>query len=275
MPIETPREAPRLHAGFWRRLSAALLDLIVAYLIAIPLLVLAAGFVGPETAQRFLFPAIVLYVLLYLWAGARRATPGKSVFRIVVSTREGGKPSMLQALGRSVVLVATLGLGLVLAAFTPRKQALHDLAAGTLVVRRGATPEEIRDGGGTMRLGPAIALPIVAVLVLPVAGVMFMGNIRNEYTQRARLADVVSAVKPLQRRVEEARASGTALPVGAARIETRNAISARFAENGVIVVDVADRIAPGGRLSYAHDGTRWTCRARDIPPGYLPRDCRD
>jgi uncharacterized RDD family membrane protein YckC len=276
MPLESPREAPPLHAGFWRRVSAGLVDAIVAYLVAIPLLVVTAVVASVATAERFFIPAIALYVLLCVWAGAlMHATPGQRAFGIALRTTEGRFASPLQALVRTLVLVSTLGLGLLAAAVTPRKQGLHDLAAGTLVVRRTATAEEVREGSGTMRIGPAVALVIVAVLALPFAAAVFTEKIRDNYVQRARLSEIGAAVKPLQRQVDAARAAGAALPGGPAAIDARFAKSARFGDEGAIVVEVADRIAPGGRVSFTRDGAQWKCEAHGIPAGYLPRDCRD
>ena len=279
MAADSPRDPPRLHAGFWRRLSAAGVDLVVAYLVSIPLLILAAGFTTPSTAERFLLPAVALYLVAFFGLGSRGATPGKHAFGIVVRAQGGSPVTLPKALLRAVVLVATLGLGLLLAAFTPRKQGLHDLAARTVVVRRGATPQEVREGGGTMRIGPAVALVILVVLSLPFASVFFMGKIREDYVQRARLHEIVIAVKPLQDQVASARASGAAVPAGPVALDARHAKSARIAQDGAILVEVVDRIAPGGRLAFTHEvtpaGAKWSCRAQGIPVSYLGRECPD
>lgn len=279
MPADSPRDPPRLHAGFWRRLSAAAVDVVVAYLLSIPLMILAAGFITAATAERLLLPAAALYLVLFFSLGSRGATPGKHAFGIVVRAADGSPVPPLKALLRSVVLVATLGLGLVLAAFTPRKQALHDLAAGTVVVRRGATPDEVREGGGTMRITFAVGFIILVVCALPFASVFFLSKIREDYAQRARLHEVVVAVKPLQEQIDAARAKGAAPPAGPAAIEGRHAKSARISPDGAIVVEVVDRIASGGRLTFTPEatpaGVKWNCRAQGIPVSSLGRDCHE
>ena len=50
-----------------------------------------------------------------------------------------------QALGRSLAKILsalTLFIGYIMAAFTKRKQALHDKIASTLVVKRGSAPAD-------------------------------------------------------------------------------------------------------------------------------------
>ena len=64
----------------------------------------------------------------------------------------------------------TLGIGYALAGATARRQALHDLVAGTLVVRADARPEEVVAGGGPM---PITVRVNVAVIGLPIASFLF------------------------------------------------------------------------------------------------------
>jgi len=277
LPADSARDSLRVHAGFWRRLSAAGVDFVVAYLVAIPLMLVAAGLSHTPPPEAVLFAAIALYLVLFFALGSRGATPGKHAFGIVVRSRDGGRTAFPQALIRAIVLVATCGLGLPLAAFTPRTQGLHDLAAGTLVVRRSATPEEIRDGSGTMKMGLAVAVVLIVVCALPFASVFFMGKIRENYVQRARLHEIVVAVKPLQDQVASARGSGAAPPSGVAKVDATSAKSARVAPDGAIVVEVADRISPGGRLAFTPEptpaGLKWSCRAKGIPVSYLGPEC--
>jgi uncharacterized RDD family membrane protein YckC len=69
-----------------------------------------------------------------------QATPGKRVMSIYVTDMNGQRLSFLHATGRFFAKIITglipLGIGYIMAGFTERKQALHDMIAGTLVVRR-------------------------------------------------------------------------------------------------------------------------------------------
>ena len=71
-------------------------------------------------------------------SSARQATLGKMAFGIVVTDVHARRISFARATGRffgKVLSNLTFCIGYLLAAFTDRKQALHDLIAGTLVVR--------------------------------------------------------------------------------------------------------------------------------------------
>lgn len=72
-------------------------------------------------------------------ASSFRATPGKRLLRMEVVSLEGGRISHLRALLRFVIkaflFIPVLYIGLLMVAFTQRKQGLHDMIAGTLVLR--------------------------------------------------------------------------------------------------------------------------------------------
>jgi uncharacterized RDD family membrane protein YckC len=69
---------------------------------------------------------------------SRQATIGKSLLGMKVSTVDGKPISVLQSLARLLIkdtFSFVLMIGYFMAAFTERKQALHDYVAGTLVVK--------------------------------------------------------------------------------------------------------------------------------------------
>lgn len=106
------------------------------------------------TATTYATGVVVAVAALYFIgfeASSRQATPGKQWLGLRVCTLDGQRPS----LGRTVLrFVAgslswlSLNLGHALAAWTPRKQALHDLIAGTLVVVETQTTSSATSGGG-------------------------------------------------------------------------------------------------------------------------------
>ena len=76
---------------------------------------------------------------------ASEATPGKLAVGICVTDLEGQRISFPRALGRTLgklLSVLFFGLGFLMAGWTARKQALHDLLAGTLVVQRARVASE-------------------------------------------------------------------------------------------------------------------------------------
>ncbi len=87
----------------------------------------------------------MLYFVLFE-ASSFRATPGKRLFRLEVVSLKGERISHLRALLRFVIKAflsfPLLYVGVLMVAFTQRKQGLHDMIAGTLVLRH-AKPAQI------------------------------------------------------------------------------------------------------------------------------------
>jgi hypothetical protein len=92
-------------------------------------------------------------------ASKLQATFGKALLGLRVTGYQGNRISFLRSLGRELAKIlssAVLMVGYIMAAFTARKQALHDLVASTYVVREGKA-----------RIVPALAT-MVAAFVLPI-----------------------------------------------------------------------------------------------------------
>jgi uncharacterized RDD family membrane protein YckC len=105
----------------------------------------AAGGIVSGLASYFIaVPIAFLAYLLYfvkLESGPQQATIGKLILGIkLVDAQTGQRISGGQSLGRFFVKHLFSGwffsIGFLMALFTDKKQALHDLAAGTLVVRK-------------------------------------------------------------------------------------------------------------------------------------------
>jgi len=68
-----------------------------------------------------------------------QATLGKMALGICVTDKYGNRISFGRATGRhfaKIISSLTLGIGYLAAAFTEKKQALHDIIAGCLVLKR-------------------------------------------------------------------------------------------------------------------------------------------
>jgi uncharacterized RDD family membrane protein YckC len=144
-----PRKALRYgYAGFWKRLFAFVIDHLVLMGLSFGV-GLALGFVlaltlGPnlDVNQLALIGNGVGLVLFWLYftvqeSSESQATVGKRALHIKVTDEFGQRISFARANGRffgKFLSGALLGLGYLMAAFTERKQALHDLLAHTLVV---------------------------------------------------------------------------------------------------------------------------------------------
>ncbi len=132
---------PPAFAGIWRRLAALLIDwLLLASVQGV--LAMLIVLVSPDTvnlSRLFWVGAAIAWAYFSLFESSpAQATLGKVALGIKVTDAGGGAISFRRASVRywcKLLSTLTLGVGWLLAAFTPRRQALHDLLAGTLVVR--------------------------------------------------------------------------------------------------------------------------------------------
>lgn len=138
------------HAGFWLRVLAGLVDsMILAIGLAVVALVVGStmGVVYADQASPEVpfYETLGLIGLVGTWSyfvlmesSARKATLGKLVLGLRVINAHGDRLSISQAVARflgKVLGVLTLGSGFALSGLTRDKQGLHDLLAGTFVVR--------------------------------------------------------------------------------------------------------------------------------------------
>ena len=140
-----------MYAGFWNRLAAALLDLLVLLVPTFLVPIVVALITGPKSkASMAADLSIVLLYWLYfagMESSRRRATLGKAAFGICVVDMEGNRIGFMRATGRllaKILSLITLGIGFLMAGIMPRKQALHDIIASSLVVKRDALPSRVR-----------------------------------------------------------------------------------------------------------------------------------
>lgn len=139
-------------AGFWLRALAYMLDLI---LLLLPAMLLAAALsptpnaygyrdVGAEQdaidLAKLVFAVAAWLYFAVLESRPAGATLGKMAVGIRVVTDKGERISFGRATGRhfgKILSGLLLFVGCLMAAFTERKQALHDIMAECLVVRAG------------------------------------------------------------------------------------------------------------------------------------------
>lgn len=138
------------YAGFWRRLVAYLIDLAILYAVMLPLAVLAGILAAEmnnmdtyqlkrfESALTLIFFATAWLYFAFMESSAQKGTYGKRLIGLQVTNLQGQPVSFNQATGRffaRVLSALPLGLGFLMAAFTARKQTIHDIVAKTLVLR--------------------------------------------------------------------------------------------------------------------------------------------
>jgi uncharacterized RDD family membrane protein YckC len=163
------------YAGFWKRVAAYILDVIVLYLPTMLIQKMMGGTAAENALQQALlsasgdpsvmlaaehqyyaamWPAMLLTtVLAWLYFAACesstwQATVGKMALGIRVTDLQGRRISFPRALGRyaaKFVSFLILFIGVLMVAWTQRKQGLHDMLANTLVLNGRAS--DFRSGG--------------------------------------------------------------------------------------------------------------------------------
>ncbi|WP_156645425.1 RDD family protein [Lentibacillus sp. JNUCC-1] len=147
------------YAGFWMRFAAYMIDGVI---LAIPMMII--GFIGffigailiemtnpYMTAYEYDSAMTGIVIIIYLIAGILgvlyfagmhaskwQGTVGKKVVGIKVINEDGGRISFLKGVGRYFALFISgmiFYIGFIMAGFTSKKQALHDMMAKTLVVK--------------------------------------------------------------------------------------------------------------------------------------------
>ena len=168
VPSSVPVPAALPYAGFWERVAAYLIDGLILSIpfgaVVVGLIFAFGGFgmmlhrnavdapADPGAALALMAPMFgVLFLGMFVFialqwlyfagmeSSERQATFGKSVMSLRVSNYEGRRISFGHATGRFFAKIVSgmipLAIGYIMAAFTAKKQALHDLIAGTLVLK--------------------------------------------------------------------------------------------------------------------------------------------
>ena len=87
----------------------------------------------------FLLSAAQWLYFALMESSSKQATLGKMALGIIVTDLNGNRLSFGRATGRyfgKIISGAILMIGYIMAGFTEKKQALHDIIAGCLVVNR-------------------------------------------------------------------------------------------------------------------------------------------
>jgi uncharacterized RDD family membrane protein YckC len=142
------------YAGFWLRFAAYLIDAILLGLVLVPLgfilgvLLIATDNVNNEDLALLvnMLSNVISLVVDWLYSSLLESSPwqatvGKKLVGIRVTDMNGNRIGFGQATGRHFgkILSSLICLiGFIMAAFTEKQQALHDMLAGTLVLSGSA-----------------------------------------------------------------------------------------------------------------------------------------
>jgi uncharacterized RDD family membrane protein YckC len=146
------------YAGFWLRFIAFIIDLIIIMIVTMPFRFATMAMLHlpmrPRPEDVSLMVASMLPILMistaismvinwlyfaFCESSSWQGTLGKKALGLQVTDLEGNRISFGRATGRffgKIISGMILLIGYIMAGFTARKQALHDIMAGCLVIKK-------------------------------------------------------------------------------------------------------------------------------------------
>ena len=202
------------YAGFWLRLVAIIFDYTVIYGVLILLAALSLFFMEDigslqklqafSSLGEFILFVLPLLYFAYMESTPGRATLGKKIAGIAVTGGNGERLPFVRSLIRNLAkIVSSIPLlaGFVIAAFTKKKQALHDIISDTLVVK--ARPANILKAVGITVLLAAVVLAGVGAYIYSVAWPKIMQAAMTAALSPNGSSDWMSADSNVERTVEQ------------------------------------------------------------------------
>lgn len=309
--LPTHCEMPTLHAGFWMRVVAYFIDMLV---MVIPVGIIGAIFGFAAAVQGVDSDTIGtlsrLLGLLLAWpyfalceSSSWQATVGKRAMGLRVTDDQGRRIGFGRATGRyfgRILSGITLLIGYMLAGWTARKQALHDMLAGCCVVRAqglktwqaegvtASTPATPSARGGMPGWAIALVVAGIGLFVLAILAAIAVPayqqyQVRSQVTQGMTLGDQakVAVATYIDRENDMPTDNAAAGLERPADIHGRY-VSAVSVNQGYVVLTYggpsADMNLRDRHLVLTPRLTQhaliWHCSSPDIKDRYLPMRCR-
>ncbi len=149
MDIQDTQNTISNYAGFWKRFAAFIIDWFITFTGGF-VIGFIFGFVygfsiGTAEGVEF-FGGILGFLASWVYYAAmessqKQATVGKMALGIKVTDLNGNQVSSSKAGGRcfgKIISGLILGIGFIMIAFTSKKQSLHDIMVGCLVVNKNS-----------------------------------------------------------------------------------------------------------------------------------------
>lgn len=305
-----------LYAGFWKRFAAYIIDTLIITFADYALLGVGLIF---EAFNEGIFLSAYLVVffmnLLYfvvMESSKKQATLGKMALGIIVVDSNGRRIGFWRAFARyfaRTISAIPLLLGYMLAGWTQKKQALHDMICGTLVINKNAetlltnlqNPLE-----GSVMPAKNNGLPTWAIVLIvlgvtvPILGVVASIAVPAyyEYITRVKVSEGLSLANQVAPCMEQSIYTHDYWPESLQELDTicgttfEKTIPNRYVESlevygetGEVSVTFNDEVADVKGLSLYltpaitedEDGNieniEWTCHSDEIQSKYLPLAC--
>jgi uncharacterized RDD family membrane protein YckC/Tfp pilus assembly major pilin PilA len=305
-----PEHVAGVYGGFWMRLAAMLIDVVIIWVLLFAILMVVA-FMQPlggagasgQLGQK-LYPMAMGIMLVLPWlyfalfeSSAKQATPGKLALGLRVTDENGNRIGFLRALGRNLgryVSSLIFYIGYMMAGWTSRKQALHDLMASTLVVRKNGV-ETWRQGDevGTPASVPGWAIALIVILgggfvMVPILAAIAIPAYQG-YLVRAQATEAVVATEDARRVVAQYLLSHGSPPADNAEagMSSPNEIHGHYVSsvevlNGTIVASFgsqATQVLQNKHMTFTpsvnDQRVQWSCSVVGVSVNDLPAACRD
>ena len=190
---QAPKPTIAEYAGFWNRVAASCADTLIVsaifFLIMIPLTILQV--IGVVTSEEVLSIIVLLLSLIitvayYPYMEAKKGyTFGKKFIGIhVAKDSTGDLLTMPQSLGRffgKILSAIPLGIGFLMAGFTKKKQGLHDMLVGAVVLKT----DRVNKYRNILTiviaiLGPSLFVIFAIPFLMALMFGLFVGGVGNE-----------------------------------------------------------------------------------------------
>ncbi len=286
-----------VYAGFWKRCAAFIIDYLIVIVLAMVSGVIIGfvyGAVSDTTSGAELLGGLAGLAVWWLYhammeSSARQATLGKMALGIRVADQRGARLSFGRASGRHFAKLLSgmiFAIGYLMAGFTAKKQALHDMIAGCLVINAGVTEAQLQSSAPAAGMPWwAIVLIVMGAMVVPV-GILAAIAIPayQDFNLRSKIAVAMQTGNEAKSAVTAYYVDNKKLPpdakaAGIGSPTTPYVKSVTLdAATGAIRVVLAIPTLDGKSILYVprtdDQDFRWTCRSDDVPARYLPSYCR-
>lgn len=285
---------PQIFAGVFRRAVAHLLDRVLTIAVSVAL-VLALGGADPgmDGLGSLGIGGALLIMLLYapiMESSRWQATLGKIAMNAKVVNAEGERIGFWRAMARHLMAFFSsfLMIGYAMAAFTERRQTLHDRVSDSLVVMRSADAASVRTAKPLDTDVGGIVMMIILVISVPMVGILAAVAIPayQDYTNKAKVAEAYQQSQEAARMISAYYARNQALPLTvqeAGFTPTSQYIASMDIDDaGLLTTQVKLGTTQKARLFLAAQpagdspvaGLRWTCKGDGAAPIVFPAACR-
>ena len=248
------------------RYGAFMIDVLL-FLVLWFMGALLAGSVGMDFNRWNAIGLAVAYFGL-LPATPMQGTPGKRACGIRITDARGGRMGVGRSLARfaaSVPSLGAFGAGFLPAAWTRRRQALHDLVAGTVVLKLDAgAPADAPRLSIFARIATCAIVGVSAFLVYLVLAMYHAVLARDAF------GDMWQAFGDYRMRVTEALLAHAPMPPAARPGPLFRTLRAE--PDGTIVLEPADALVKGVLVQFTPhvegDRVTWTCTYSGDPDSF-------